>query len=117
MHVTLVAWLIAMPLTGWIVHNAEGHAMIVFGLELPRLVDTDKAFGKSLEAWHEWCGTSGYFLIGAHALAALYHHHVTRDNTLTRMLPWVRRPQPRPHSLPRRASEGTTAEEGARLQG
>jgi cytochrome b561 len=29
----------------------------------------------------------GYFLIGLHALAALFHHYVSRDNTLTRMLP------------------------------
>jgi len=32
-------------------------------------------------------GTIGYFLIGAHALAALYDHFVSRDNTLTHMLP------------------------------
>jgi len=32
-------------------------------------------------------GTTGYFLIGLHAVAALYHHYIKRDNTLTRMLP------------------------------
>jgi len=32
----------------------------------------------------------GYYLIGMHALAALYHHFFSRDNTLTNMLP--RRP-------------------------
>jgi cytochrome b561 len=29
----------------------------------------------------------GYYLIGLHALAALFHHYVVRDNTLARMLP------------------------------
>ncbi len=29
----------------------------------------------------------GYFLIGLHAAAALFHHYVMRDNTLARMLP------------------------------
>jgi cytochrome b561 len=29
----------------------------------------------------------GYFLIGTHALAALVHHYIKRDNALRRMLP------------------------------
>jgi cytochrome b561 len=29
----------------------------------------------------------GYFLIGLHAAAALFHHYVLRDDTLTRILP------------------------------
>lgn len=29
----------------------------------------------------------GYFLIGLHAAAALFHHYLLRDNTLRRMLP------------------------------
>jgi len=32
-------------------------------------------------------GTVGYWLIGLHAAAALYHHYIRRDNALTRMLP------------------------------
>jgi len=32
-------------------------------------------------------GTIGYFLIGVHALGALLHHYVMRDDTLVRMLP------------------------------
>jgi len=29
----------------------------------------------------------GYWLIGLHAAAALFHHYVVRDDTLRRMLP------------------------------
>jgi len=36
---------------------------------------------------HETVATIGYFLIGLHALAALYHHYVRKDDTLRRMLP------------------------------
>ena len=36
---------------------------------------------------HEVGGTAMYVLIGLHATAALFHHHIARDNTLTRMLP------------------------------
>ena len=39
-------------------------------------------------AWHERVGSWGYWLIGLHALAGLYHHYVVRDNTLLRMLPY-----------------------------
>jgi len=34
---------------------------------------------------------AGYYLIGLHALAALLHHYLIRDNTLQRMLPWGHR--------------------------
>lgn len=47
----------------------------------------NKALGKELKEIHEVVGTLGYYLIGLHALAALYHHYVKRDNTLVRMLP------------------------------
>ena len=100
MHALLYAWLLAMPLTGWIVNNSAGHAVSLFGLELPRLVGTDKAFSKGLEDWHEWMGTAGYFLVGAHALAALLHHYIVRDDTFSRMLPWLRRrPAPTTQAL------------------
>jgi superoxide oxidase len=36
---------------------------------------------------HETGGTVGYFLLGLHAAAALFHHYVLKDNTLVRMLP------------------------------
>ncbi|EGZ5283650.1 cytochrome b, partial [Escherichia coli] len=29
----------------------------------------------------------GYFLIAAHAGAALFHHYIQKDNTLLRMMP------------------------------
>jgi cytochrome b561 len=29
----------------------------------------------------------GYFLIGFHSAAALFHHYISRDNTLVRILP------------------------------
>ena len=47
----------------------------------------DKALGKNLEDIHETIGTLGYWLIGLHAVAALYHHYLVRDDTLVRMWP------------------------------
>nr|WP_256657273.1 cytochrome b/b6 domain-containing protein [Pseudomonas sp. 2FE] len=40
-----------------------------------------------IKEWHELAGTLGYWLIGLHAAAALFHHFISRDNTFIRMLP------------------------------
>ncbi|MEO8857686.1 MAG: cytochrome b/b6 domain-containing protein, partial [Burkholderiaceae bacterium] len=51
---------------------------------------------RNLKDIHETIGTIGYYLIGLHAAAALFHHYVLRDNTLARMLPaWLRMSQQR----------------------
>lgn len=88
MHLALYAFLLAMPVLGWLVLNAHGKAVPFFGLELPVLIDEDKTLGRSLKEVHETMGKVGYLLIGLHAVAAIYHHVLIKDDTLTRMLPW-----------------------------
>ncbi|SKA77281.1 cytochrome b561 [Thiothrix eikelboomii] len=87
MHFMLYALLLVMPLLGWAILSAEGKAIIWFGLELPALIAPNKEWAEQLEELHVTAGTVGYFLIGLHALAALFHHYVQRDTTLVRMLP------------------------------
>ena len=87
MHLALYALMIGMPLLGWILLSAEGKAVALFGMELPALVAKNDQLGKLTKEVHETLGNIGYFLIGAHAAAALFHHYITRDNTLRRMLP------------------------------
>ena len=41
----------------------------------------------TLKSVHELIANAGYFLVGLHAAAALFHHYIVRDNTLERMLP------------------------------
>jgi cytochrome b561 len=86
-HITLYVFMIAMPIFGWLVLSAKGKVIPFFGLELPALIDFDKSLGKSLEGWHKEIGSWGYYLIAFHAIAALIHHYVQKDDTLTRMLP------------------------------
>ncbi len=88
MHLLLYALMIGMPIAGWLLRSAEGKPIPFFGLELPPLIAADKATAEFLKEAHETAGTVGYFVIGFHALAALFHHYVRRDNTLRRMLPW-----------------------------
>lgn len=63
--------------------------MPFFGLELPALAGTDAALADSFKTLHETIGTAGYYLVGLHAMAVLFHH--LHDNTLLRMLPQRRR--------------------------
>lgn len=86
-HIALYVLLLAMPVAGWLILSAEGEPIRFWGLEAPALVAPDEALAKQIKEIHETGGTVGYFLIGAHAAAALFHHYVIRDNTLTRMLP------------------------------
>lgn len=90
MHAALYALMIGLPLVGWLLLSAKGKAVPLFGLELPALIGPNRDLAERLKDLHETAATAGYFLIGAHAAAALFHHHVMRDNTLDRMLP-VRR--------------------------
>ncbi len=87
MHLALYAFLIGMPLLGWAVLSAKGKVVPFFGLELPALIAPDKPLAGTLEDFHKLIGTLGYWLIGLHAVAALYHHYLMHDNTLRRILP------------------------------
>ena len=87
MHGVLYAFLIIMPLLGWLTLSAGGKVIPFFGLELPALIGPDKDFAGAVKNIHTTIGTAGYYLIGLHAAAALYHHYFKRDDTLLRMLP------------------------------
>jgi cytochrome b561 len=87
----IYAFMVVMPLLGWLTLSGEGKPVPFFGMQLPALIGENKVAAKQFEGAHELIGTIGYFLIGIHALAALAHHYFQRDNTLTRMLPARRR--------------------------
>lgn len=87
MHLALYAFMIGMPLCGWVMMNTGGKAVPFFGFELPILLAENHALHEQLEELHELGATLGYVLIAAHAAAALFHHYVQKDNTLLRMLP------------------------------
>ncbi|MEQ1607664.1 MAG: cytochrome b [Hyphomonadaceae bacterium] len=89
-HAAIYALLVAMPVAGWLILSAEGKAIPFWGFNLPPLVRADEGLAKSVKALHETGGTIGYFLVGLHAAAALFHHFVMKDNTLVRILPFRR---------------------------
>jgi cytochrome b561 len=85
LHLALYVLMVAMPLLGWAVLSARGKPIPFFGFNLPALLAENKELSRQLMEVHEVGGTVGYFLIGGHAAAALYHHYFVKDNTLTRM--------------------------------
>lgn len=87
MHFALYVLMFGMPLAGWLLLSAKGTPIPFFGLQLPALVGQSKQLAAVIKEVHEAGGTAGYYLIGLHAAAALYHHYVVGDNTLLRMLP------------------------------
>lgn len=87
-HAGLYLLMLATPLIGWFMSSAAGRPVSWFGLfELPMVMSPDKPVAKLLHEVHENAGTLLLVLIGVHAAAAIWHHHVRKDDTLRRMLP------------------------------
>lgn len=70
-HILLYIFMAVMPILGWLLLSASGKPIPFFGAHLPALVSESKDLAGQLKEVHETIGTFGYFLIGAHALAAL----------------------------------------------
>ena len=88
-HYTLYAMMVAIPLTGIAYTLARGRP-IDFGLfqivyPLDHLFDRSAA--RTLKNVHEFLGQAVLALAFLHAAAALWHHHIRKDDVLTRMLP------------------------------
>lgn len=84
-HLVIYVWMFALPLIGWLILSAEGKAIPFWGMELPALIGENHDTAELFEEVHEAVATFGYVLLGFHAIAAIYHHHVVKDNTLMRM--------------------------------
>ena len=84
-HWTLYAFMLGMPLMGWMVLSAAGKPIPFFGLFMPDLIGPDETLSKQLKSLHETAGSFGYVLIGVHVLAAFFHQFILKDNLMTRI--------------------------------
>ena len=89
-HLALYMFMLIMPILGWLLLSAAGKPIPFFGLHLPALVNENKDLAEWLKEIHETIGEIGYYLIGLHTMAAMFHHFFQHDNTLTRMLPLLK---------------------------
>lgn len=87
LHWMLYGLMIILPLSGWLLINAKGITIPVFNEALPAQIGKNKEMSKWLRGVHNTVATTGYFLVGLHAAATLFHHYISRDNTLKLMLP------------------------------
>jgi cytochrome b561 len=86
-HFALYAFMVAMPLLGWLTLSAQGQLVPFFGFELPPLAPKSEDLARQFKQLHVSIATFGYFLIALHAVTALFHHYVKRDNTMIIMSP------------------------------
>lgn len=86
-HLALYAGMIVLPVLGVLYLQAAEKPLSFFGLPLPTLIGVNKELASEIKEIHELIGNSMIVLIVLHAGAALVHHFVQRDNTLSRMLP------------------------------
>jgi len=88
LHLALYLFLVVMPLLGLAAAWSDGKALVIpfTGLRLPALLPENEALAHRLEELHGTIGELFYWVIGAHIVAALWHHWFRRDDTLRRML-------------------------------
>ena len=89
-HFVLYALLIVIPLLGIATMVWKGQAWNFLGIPLPSVPTPDRHFSHQIQEIHETLGNVLMYLAAAHALAALFHHFIRRDDTLKRMLPPAR---------------------------
>lgn len=85
-HAGLYVLMIAIPLSGWLMSSAKGFQTVWFGLvPIPDLIGRDRALGEVLQQIHKLLNFTFMLMIGGHIAAALWHHFVLKDNTLSRI--------------------------------
>lgn len=91
LHLVLYIVMFALPITGIIFSQAGGRDVAFFGWVLPALIGKDQALRNSVRDIHLFIGNAVYFLVGLHVIASLWHHYFVKDETLSRMVPWLRK--------------------------
>ena len=87
-HAVLYLLMLAIPISGWLMSSAKGYQTVWFGVvPLPDLIGKDKQIGEALVELHESLNGLLMLIVAIHALAALKHHFIDRDDVLIRMLP------------------------------
>ncbi|HCS44229.1 MAG TPA: cytochrome b [Pseudomonas sp.] len=86
-HAFLYLSLFAVMIAGYLISTADGVGIPVFGLfEVPALVSGLPDQADIAGVIHLYLAWALVIFSGLHALAALKHHFIDRDATLTRML-------------------------------
>ena len=86
-HLALYGFMLAIPLSGWLMSSAKGFQTVWFGvLPLPDLIGKDRELGEILVLVHKSLAITLMTLVLGHIAMALKHQFKDRDGTLSRML-------------------------------
>jgi cytochrome b561 len=86
-HIALYAMMIAIPLTGYAISTSAGDSVSFFGLfDVPAVLPKSEGLRDLAIELHYYLsyGTAG--VVGLHALAALKHQFIDKDDTLRKMI-------------------------------
>jgi cytochrome b561 len=99
-HLALYVFMLAIPLSGWLMSSAKGFQTVWFGVvPLPDLIEKNRELGEILVLVHKGFGIALMILVIGHIAMALKHQFKDRDGTLSRMLFSARRKGSRPHAI------------------
>jgi cytochrome b561 len=84
-HKLLYLLMLAMPLSGYVMSNAKGHGVALFGLPLPRLVGENKVLGAYAAEAHELLAWALIALLVVHVGALVWHLKQQKTNIFERM--------------------------------
>jgi cytochrome b561 len=88
-HWVLLALLVAMPVSGWLMSSAAGVSVIWFGyLPLPDLVPRDPALFETLRTAHHVLARGLIALLVVHVAAVVHHDVLCRHRVFRRMWPF-----------------------------
>ncbi len=91
-HLMLYLLLVLIPVTGYLYSAARGAAIGFFGwVRMPSLLSASEPLAEALKTVHVTADYLLLALVALHSGAALKHHFLDRDDTLARMLPFLRR--------------------------
>lgn len=91
-HGLLYLLLLALPAVGFVMTGAaRAHPTLYGVIPVPSFTGHNRDLADQLGEWHERGAWVLLAVIGLHASAALWHHHVRKDDVLARMIPRLRR--------------------------
>lgn len=87
-HWALLALLLAMPVSGWLMNSAAGVGLYWFGyIPIPDLVPRDPDLFAALRAVHKVLSRVLIAMVALHVAAVIYHDVLRRDGIFHRIWP------------------------------
>ncbi len=90
MHMSLYVLALIIPISGAVMTQTAGYAVKVFGFALPTILDKNKELNDLSKLIHENAAMLLVVFVVIHAVAALKHHFLHKNNVLRSMLPFVK---------------------------